>query len=334
MIAYAFTTLNQNGFEEVEKESFDNVQNLFAAILAKGIGLQLKKGIYKEYKTHEENLGTIKGKILIKETIKNKFSKVQRVYCEYDELSEDNLFNQILKTTCMLLIKSKEVESQYKDELKKEMLFFENVGEVNLYQINWNGLRFQRNNSGYRVLLSLCQLTIEGMLLTTESGEYRLAKFIDDQHMNRLYEKFILEYYIKHFPNLNVRAAQINWALEEGNKTHLPIMQSDIMLTNKKGNTLIIDAKYYGSTMQTYYDAQTIHSGNLYQIFTYVKNKQQEDPNADVSGLLLYARTEEDIQPDDFYNMSGNKIGVKTLDLSQPFSIISESLNAIVENWN
>ena len=333
MIAYAFTTLNQNGFDDVEKEDFDNVQNLFAAILAKGVGLQLKRGIYKEYKEFDDSIPYVKGKIDIQKTIRNKMGKKQLVHCSFDELSENNLFNQIIKTTSMLLIKSKEVESEYKDELKRVMLFFEAVSEINPYQINWNGLRFQRNNSSYRVLVSVCQLVLEGMLLTTDAGEYRLASFIDDQKMHRLYEKFILEFYIKHFPELDARAEQIDWALDDGYRTHLPIMQSDIMLTNKKGNTLIIDAKYYGSTLQTNYDVQTIHSGNLYQIFTYVKNKQLENPDATVSGLLLYAKTEEDIQPNDIYTMSGNKIGVQTVDLNTTFPEIRDSLKKLASNW-
>ena len=36
---------------------------------------------------------------------------------------------------------------------------------------------------------------------------------------------------------------------------------------------LIIDAKYYANTTQAQYDKHTLHSNNLYQIFTYVKNK-------------------------------------------------------------
>ena len=39
MLSYAFTTLKQSVYENIEKEPFDNIHNLFAAILAKGIGL-------------------------------------------------------------------------------------------------------------------------------------------------------------------------------------------------------------------------------------------------------------------------------------------------------
>ena len=110
-------------------------------------------------------------------------------------------------------------------------------------------------------------------------------------------------------------------------------MQSDITLSY--GNkVLIIDAKYYAHTMQSQYDTHTLHSNNLYQIFTYVKNKDVEfgDKIHEVSGMLLYARTDETIQPDNSYMMSGNRISVKTLDLNCSFPLIAAQLNAIADN--
>ena len=76
----------------------------------------------------------------------------------------------------------------------------------------------------------------------------------------------------------------------------------------------------------------TLHSANLYQIFTYVKNKEAELANVphEVSGMLLYARTDEAVQPNNSYQMSGNKISVKTLDLNREFAEIAKQLNNIV----
>ena len=50
-----------------------------------------------------------------------------------------------------------------------------------------------------------------------------------------------------------------------------------------------------------------------------------------MSGMLLYAATDEAIQPDNSYRMSGNQISVKTLDLNRDFSEIAAQLNAIVD---
>lgn len=331
MLSYAFTTLNQNDYKEVATEEFENIHNLFAAILVKGISRQLKQGLYREYLNRKEEVRVVRGKIDMPGTIQNLLTRKRVLTCEYDELSENNLLNQILKTTVMLLLQHIKVSQEYKDDLKKEMLFFSNVDIIDPTTIRWSTVRFHRNNNTYRMLVSLCQLILEGMLLTTDSGEYKLASFIDEQRMENLYQKFILEYYAKECPQVKATASQISWALDDGIGTMLPIMQSDIMLT--KGDTvLIIDAKYYTHTTQTYYDVHKLHSSNLYQIFTYVKNKDIEFGNKShtVSGMLLYAATDEKIQPDNRYQMSGNKISVKTLDLNRDFSEIAAQLNAIV----
>ena len=56
MLSYAFTTLNQGGYEDIATEEFENMHNLFAAILAKGISRQLKQGLYREYRTGKRML--------------------------------------------------------------------------------------------------------------------------------------------------------------------------------------------------------------------------------------------------------------------------------------
>ncbi len=332
MLSYAFQTLNKSEYEDVAVEEFKDMHNLFATILAKGIGFQLKQGLYREYINRQENLSVMRGKINMPGTIRNRMARKQILTCEFDELSEDNLLNQVLKATVMLLLRHGSVKPEYKDDLKKKMLFFSNVDTVEPTSIRWSSIRFQRNNQNYRMLLSICQLIIEGMLLTTDKGDYRLATFLDEQRMCRLYEKFILEYYTKHYPTLSVRASQIPWSLDDGIGTMLPVMQSDITL--QLGSTvLIIDAKYYSHTMQQQYDKHTLHSNNLYQIFTYVKNRDYDfgENEHKVSGMLLYAKTDEEIQPNNVYQMHGNQITVRTLDLNLPFAEIARQLDEIVE---
>ena len=311
------------------------MHNLLAAILVKGIGRQLNQGLYREYLNRKEEISVVRGKIDMPGTIQNRFARKKVLTCEYDELSENNLLNQILKTTVMLLLRHAEVDQEYKNDLKKEMLFFSCVDTINPTSIQWKLIRFHRNSNTYRMLVSLCQLIIEGMLLTTDSGEYRLASFIDKQKMHQLFQNFILEYYIKECPQVKAKASQTPWALDDDRGAMLPIMQSDITLS--RGNeVLIIDAKYYTHTTQTRYTPK-IHSGNLYQIFTYVKNKDREfgDTPHTVSGMLLYAATDEAIQPNNSYQMSGNKISVRTLDLNCDFSEIAAQLNKIVaEHFN
>ena len=114
----------------------------------------------------------------------------------------------------------------------------------------------------------------------------------------------------------------------------LPVMQTDIMLSYGE-KTLIIDAKYYAHSTQVQYDKHTLHSGNVYQIFTYVKNKEAElaDKPHEVSGMLLYAKTNEDIYPENEYRMGGNRIEVRTLNLDDDFPMIKAQLDRIVQKY-
>ena len=66
----------------------------------------------------------------------------------------------------------------------------------------------------------------------------------------------------------------------------------------------------------------------MYQIFSYVKNMDTEN-TGHVSGMLLYAKTNEDVtKPIDAY-FGKNRIIVNTLDLNQEFGKIREHLDSI-----
>ena len=318
MLAYAFQILREQGY----------TADLLSAILVKGVSVQIKRGLGRTYIEETEPLSCLRGKIDLTESIKQQTLIKQQLVCTYDEFSVDSYMNQVLKTPMEMLLRY-DIPKTRKKELRNLLLYFKDVGTLDIYNINWN-FRFNRNNQSYQMLMSVCYLVIKGLLQTTADGTVKLMQFLDEQRMCRLYEKFILEYYKKHYPQIKTAASQIGWALDDGISAMLPTMQSDIMLTYGE-KTLIIDAKYYGHTTQKQYDVHTLHSNNLYQIFTYVKNKAVA--GGEVSGMLLYAKTDEAVLPNNSYMMSGNKISVKTLDLDCEFSEIAAQLNAIADDF-
>lgn len=331
MLAYAFQVLNEQGYKDVAVEKFENTAELLTAILCRGVAVQIKRGLMREYIVIEEPLSSPRGKINISQSIKIQSIRKKQLVCAYDVFTTNAYNNRIIKTTFDILLKSR-ISKERKKEIKKLLIYFDEIELIDRQNISWNQ-RYDRNNQTYRMLISICNMVIKGLLQTSTDGSVKLMDFLDEQRMCRLYEKFILEYYRKHYPELKPSASQIPWALEEGcSNAMLPIMQSDITLSLGH-KVLIIDAKYYSHTTQVQYEKHTIHSNNLYQIFTYVKNKDTEfaDKPHEVSGMLLYARTDDDIQPDNTYLMSGNKISVKTLDLNCDFAEITKQLDRIAE---
>lgn len=294
MLAYAFEELKKNNYEQIAHEEFEHIQDLFAEILYKGVSAQLKRGLHREYINRVEDLPLLKGRLDIRGTIANQMRCRNVLCCEFDDLSENNLFNRVLKTTLSLLCHERNVSSVRKAELRTLLPFFSGVDEIDVRNIRWNDFVYQRNNQMYRMLMNVCYFIIDGMLMTTETGKYRMATF-SDEHMCRLFEKFVLEYYRLHHRELSPNPDRIEWNIYSKDAMVidlLPAMQSDIVL-HRGDQSLVIDTKYYSHAMQYHFDKPTIHSANLYQIFTYVKNLDVKD-TGNVSGLLLYAKTDED----------------------------------------
>ena len=273
MLAYAFQVLNENGYKNIETEQFDNVGELCAAILSKGVSLQLKRGLGKEYVSETEPLSSLRGKIDIAESIKTQSMLRKQLVCTYDDFTVNSYMNRIIKSTMELLIRS-DISKARKKELRKLLVFFGEVEPLNVYDINWQ-LQYNRNNQSYRMLISICYLVVKGLLQSNTSGGTKLMDFLDEQRMCRLYERFILEYYRKEHPEIRASASQI---------------------------------------------------------FTYVKNKDAEygEQPHNVSGMLLYAQTDESVQPNNDYHMGGNQISVRTLNLNCSFNEIASQLDGIV----
>ena len=337
MLSYAFQVLKQTDYDEVTSEDFENAQDLFAAIIGRAVAQQLKQGLYREYITKRETVSVLRGKLDMPETVRNRIQRKQKLGCEFDELSEDNLYNQVLKTAIHYLLIVDGVKEARKAALKRELLFFDGINQLIPSQIPWKSLHYQRNNQNYEMLMNLCYFLLDGMLQTTEKGSYRMATF-SDEHMAALYEKFILEYFSQHHTYLSdVRPAEVKWNLVGENSESmirfLPGMQTDIMLRLGK-KILIIDAKYYSRTLQKQFDKYSLHSANLYQIFTYVKN-QDKNSTGNVAGLLLYAKTEDEMLPQDtpYVNIGGNLFGARTLDLNKEFSLIAAQLDTIARDY-
>ena len=186
MLTYAFQVLNEDGYRNVATEQFNNVAELCAAILTKGVSLQLKRGLGRDYISEIETLSGLRGKIDITESIKTQTMLRRQMVCTYDEFSVNTYMNRIIKTTMLKLLHA-DINKSRKKEIRKLLVFFDEVQELDIHTINWNQ-QYSRNNQTYRMLISICYLVLKGLLQTTTDGSTKLMQFVDEQRMCRLYE--------------------------------------------------------------------------------------------------------------------------------------------------
>src|SRR5699024_4502057 len=143
------------------------------------------------------------------------------------------------------------VQTKSKVQLKTLLIHFSDVSIINLKEISWKTIQYQRNNETYRMLITICYFIIDELLLTTETGNHNSPLF-SEENMNLLFERFVLNYYKAHYTNIKVHAPYIQWNLDPSFNAEdilfLPRMETDIVLHSANG-ILIIDTKFYKEPM-------------------------------------------------------------------------------------
>lgn len=333
MMAYAFRSISSTGTDRIATEEFDHLHDLFAEILARGVSAQVKRGLHRDYLHRHDEIATVRGRIDIARSIATRSTVRGRLRCTFDEYEADTLHNRALKSVMTLLVRHGDVSRERRDALRRLLMHLESVTSVPPLSIDWAALTYHRANASYRLLLGACELVVRGLLPTTSAGGTRLSAWVSDDVMSALYERFLLQYYTIHHPELSPRASGIAWDYDGGSALgadQLPAMRTDVTLRSG-GRMLIVDAKYYGSAMQAgRWGKATVHSSNLYQVLAYTKNADTQRDGS-VSGLLLYARTAIGEQPALDITVQGNRIGAQSLDLNLPWPDLQAQLDAVVD---
>ena len=323
MLAYAFRSINAGSISTVESEEFENMHDLFAEILIDGFRKQLKRGLPRRYVVQKCEFSSLRGKIDVQSSVRQLTMIRRRLVCEFDVFTEDTPGNRLIKCAITYLLKQVDVSPSRKHFLKFLHSTLNSVADVLYVKVPTQRV----GGAEYVMLINVCQFLLDGMLMNTGSG-YKMREWLTDEAMSSLYERFLLEYFRRHHSHFNARSARIDWDMQEAH-ANMPEMRSDVFLSYC-GKTLIIDAKFYKRIMSVFYNKKTFHSQNLYQIYTYVKNADKAKDGS-VSGMLLYARTDEDIPQDTGFDniIGGNNICIKSLDLGQEFTLIRAQLESI-----
>jgi 5-methylcytosine-specific restriction enzyme subunit McrC len=146
----------------------------------------------------------------------------------------------------------------------------------------------------------------------------------DEREMARVFEAFVRNFYRLEQTRYRVEPLTIPWYATElttGPDDRLPQMRVDVFLRSPD-RQLIIDTKYYAETLQTYHDTTSFRSGNLYQLFSYLKNHAPRVPTGtQLDGMLLFPQV--DVNLNASYVMQGHQIQIATIDLNMPWEIVA-----------
>jgi len=153
----------------------------------------LKQGFLKKYIRKSESQRFLKGKILIKNQIIESIVDKSKFFCEYNDLTFDNLENRIVLSALTSLISLIRFNLEIKNELKKlETMLKDFITLVKISPQECNHVKFNRINQYYEDIIKLSKLILEERFIrSVYKGESRGFNFI--VNMNKVYEDFITE---------------------------------------------------------------------------------------------------------------------------------------------
>lgn len=158
MLCYAWDNILNQGQETLlDVEALENIYNLLSSILIKEANKIIKSGIYKGYVECTESISVVRGRINLNDTLKEQSLIRNKIVCDFHEFSENIILNQILKTTMETLLTCKEVDRKYRDQMRMLLRNFSGVHSVDINNVSWSRINYNRNNKKYRLIINVCE---------------------------------------------------------------------------------------------------------------------------------------------------------------------------------
>lgn len=349
LLLYAWDVPDMRDKVKVNADLCHSLPNLFVQLLIGATERLLKQGLVQEYRSKQEDVDGLRGKLCIGETLKKGRIRQGKTICDVDELTHDVLINQIVFTTLTKVVHMEGVDTSNRERVSKLIRRFPATKRILLSENIFSKVRIHRNNRFYRFVLHLCNLLYQSLLPKEGTdGTFEFLDFTRDEFkMERVFELFLKNFCKQHcteeFPEVSRSYLQFQLSpngmvFSQDNERAsrlLPTMETDVTLFNpKSGRKTILDAKYYHQTLTSRYDQQgKIRREHISQILSYVMEQEKagEPHTKNTDGILVYPTVDNDLDVAYRYRDTNHIIRVSTINLNQEWFKIEERLKDIVE---
>jgi 5-methylcytosine-specific restriction enzyme subunit McrC len=331
LLCYAWDKLEEKDVVAVEAIDATSLADLFARVLTNGTNHLLKRGFDRGYVSQHEWTGRLRGRICFQEAIRRNAMMTGRLPCDFDELSYNVLHNKILKATMRRLIHTEGLASESSEGLARLCHLFSDIQDIELTNRVFGQVQLHRNNQFYDFLVKVCELIHRNLLVSEKSGNSKFMDFVrDKRQMAILFENFVRNFYSVH-TDYRVKREDIYWrwtAADQVAAGLLPKMQTDISLTSAT-RKIIIDCKFTPEATQRHYEAETLRSSHLFQVHAYLNNLPEGKLTDTCQMMLLYPTVDSPLSAS-YSDAKGRKIGIRTINLDQPWPGIHSDLLSLV----
>lgn len=262
--------------------------DILAKVFTKKLLLELQKGLYLEYVTQEDSLNKIKGKVMLTQNAKINYINKSKVYCRYDEFTENNIFNSILLRTTNLLL-SVINNSNVKKELNIIKSIFSDVDDTYIPLPILENYKLNKKNERFKEAFILAKLILNNSTMNKSLGKENGFSILFE--MNYLYEEYIgilLKETIEDKTTTVNTQEKSKYLLYNKNTGRNEIaLKPDIVIYKDNKPKIIIDTKWKSASLD---GRERYSQGDIYQMYAYITTYKECE-----KCILLYPKINEDV---------------------------------------
>ena len=335
LLCYAWGRMDESDLVDATAlDRFEQVHDLLGKVLSEGTFRLVRRGIDRGYREVTREVAGVRGKLRVSAMATTAVRARSRTICTFEEFSPDVIHNRIIRSTLDALLRTGDLHPEVRNDVALAYQKLQGVQTLRVTRQLFRRVQLDRNQRDYRFLLQVCQLIHDSLLIDERSGDVKFRDFRKDENeMWRLFEGFVLEFYRveqDHYRVLGQR--KVPWHGLEGrtatDEGFIPGMYADVVLESP-ARRIILDTKFYQEPLSKWHGAEKLRSGNLYQLLSYLENRQGSHPAGPYhEGVLLYAAVERSFHVD--VTLRGFRIQARTVDLSRTWQEISRELLEVV----
>ena len=341
LMLYASDLFKSGGTAHVKvEENPDELPDMVAEILAHAVETRLHRQLSLGYRSREEWLSRVRGRIDVLTTERHQLLDRGLVACRFAELTIDTPRNRFVRAaleSVARLVKKPAVAHRCRS--LAAVMRARGVAGQPPTRAQMSADRFGRHDADAQFMVAAAQLAYE-LALPTElaGGNVLVMPGREEAWVRRLFEHGVGGLYVVALSPLgwHVRCGvTLQWQISsktEGIDDILPTMRTDVMLDHgHSGRRIVIDTKFNAILTAGWYREQSLRSGYLYQMYAYLRSQVgRGDPLADAaSGLLLHPSVGQAI--DETAVIQGHPIRFATVDLAATPAEIRAQLLRCVE---
>jgi len=207
---------------------------------------EIKQGLIRLYVEHNENLPVLRGRLITGQQLKRNMVHKQRLYCRYDELNADNIYNRIIKYVLKLMLKMP-IGREAEKKVTGLVMRFDEISDVKVDSRMINSLNFDRTTCRYEPVLNQCRWFVQGVYPDVSVGQNPCIALLFD--MNHLFELYVADMFRKatraEGQRMLTQKPQKYMARRKEQEKELFLMKPDMVFLDKnKAFIAIADAKW------------------------------------------------------------------------------------------